>query len=130
MEWLLLLILVPAILLPVLLLCVFAGCTYIPPTAPPLTPTNLAVVNVSATTITLSWMNPDDVSFKFEVERLKEGDVDPHVIPVSPFPTSAVEIVDATVEPNTSYFYQVRSVRPADDARSLFSNSVFATTLQ
>jgi hypothetical protein len=87
------------------------------------------VVDVGSTTVTLSWVNPGELSLAFEIERLREGDTTPAQIPVSPFTTAMVETVDASVESDTSYFYQVRAVRREDDVTSALSNSVFVTTL-
>jgi hypothetical protein len=130
MDWIILSMLVPGIVAILLLLVGFTGCTYDPPRSMGLTaPTNLAVADVGVTTVTLTWINPGELSLAFEIERLREGDADPVLIPVSPFADATVEAVDTGLDAGTSYFYQVRAVRLEDDVESALSNSIFVTTL-
>jgi hypothetical protein len=123
------LVLIAGVLVPIVCLLGFAGCTYTPPVPGISAPTDLTLVDVGATTVTLSWINPGELSLAFEIERLQEGATSPERIAVSAFATAMVQVVDPGVAPATSYFYQVRAVRLSDDVTSGLSNSVFATTL-
>jgi hypothetical protein len=128
MEGLSLLLVVPVIVWSVAFAFGFTGCSY-SPTRVPAAPTNLTVVAVSTTTVTLSWVNPNLAPVTFEIERTREGDSVPQQVPISSFPTEAVEVVDTNLEPDTNYLYQVLAVSVETDVSSSASNSVFAKTL-
>jgi len=129
MEWLILLVLVPAILVPVVLLGGFAGCSilYDPDNLPerplPDAPTNLSARGINVSAIALTWNNPNTVPVTFKIERIREGDNDPTFLdaPASPFQ-------DPGLEEGTAYFYHVRAIRTDDGESSALSEAASAST--
>jgi len=124
MEWLVLILLVPAVLVPVILLWGFAGCDLIFELKDPLTPpTDLFATAVSASEIQLTWQSVH-TGVVFEIERTRDGSA-PVLLTDQPATTSSL---DAGLEADTSYFYRVRAVKTGSNA-SQFSESASATTL-
>jgi len=127
-EWLILLLLVPAIVVPVVLLVGFAGCDRVfglQSFPPPQTPIVESAVGKSVSVITLTWTwtgapqkfefertNPDSTTTPFEV---------PNDVPCSPFD-------DTGLTAATSFQYRVRSVF-SDGSTTDWSASVTGTTL-
>jgi len=113
MEWLILLLLVPAILVPIVLLCGFAGCSFShgltpdpPDPDPPLPPT------VTATTknvdhITVSWQNTDpNIVLEYRFVRMKGT-----VIQRDETVNASITIVEDTgLEAETDYTYEVSTI--------------------
>jgi hypothetical protein len=135
-EWLILLLLVPAILVPMVLLVGFAGCDDsdvfgTPPGAD--IPVIESVVAESLSAIVLAWQVWSLIPPRtFEVERTSpDGTIDP-TIPVadlsfedSGLPTSKADPVTGAVE---VYSYRVRSVRLSDGETSDWSAPVSSPT--
>jgi len=114
MEWLILLLLVPAILVPVVLLCGFVGChfhpqpveggngtvTVMPPKVNPPEPKNVDH-------ITVSWQNADlKPALDYQFVRLKGGVADPPVV-VPPGSDTTVTKDDTGLDAATVFTYQV-----------------------
>jgi len=109
MEWLILLLLVPAILVPIVLLCGFAGCSFShglvpgPPDAPTVTATPKNVDH-----ITVSWQNTDPgpvVGYRFVRTG---GTLPPRDENVD---ASITTVEDTTgLDPDTVYTYEVSTV--------------------
>lgn len=124
MEWITLIILVPAILLPVVLLFGFSGCSSfgtdledgsVPLPGTSLSPTALrAVLAVSRDGIVLTWLNQDPGAVNFQLER--RIDLAPASDPPIYFdtPTTAAILVNplaSGLSEGTTYVYRVRSRR-------------------
>lgn len=79
MDWLLLILLVPAILVPIVLLFGFSGCSSFDsaladPVAPPLPPTLLhSELTKNRDGIILTWMNNDGNTVTSYIERINES---------------------------------------------------------
>jgi hypothetical protein len=130
-EWLILLLLVPAIVVPVVLLVGFAGCNRVfgITSFPPSSPIIDSAVGKSARRITLTWewsdtaqrfefvrINPDHTSFSFSA-------------PASPFDDTGRLLADIEgLKPETSYTYQCAAVLN-DGSMSNWSGFVTGTTL-
>lgn len=116
-------LLATVMVVPVVLLYGYAGCSFEPGTFVPVIPVNLTVTNVSSTSVSLSWVH-DDVSegVTFEVERLKDGDTTPVVLPAS-----ETSFTDTGLLLETLYRYRVRAVYGMFPSE--FSSQVEATTL-
>jgi hypothetical protein len=118
-EWLLLLVLVPAVVVPVVLLVGFAGCDkvfgldHIGPRPPG--PVILAATGKSIDTITLTWMI-DPTATDIEFERFKLDANGPVGMPVT-FTVAASPAThddDNGLEAATWYRYTARAVLPDD----------------
>jgi hypothetical protein len=115
-EWLLLVLLVPAIVVPVVLLVGFAGCdrvfgiTSFPPPPPPPPPILVSAEGTSGSIVHLIWTwsgNPQALQTFHFVRTNPDGtetpfDADP---PTSPFETD-----DMGLQPATTYGYRVQAV--------------------
>src|SRR5437870_178468 len=76
-EWLILLVLVPAIVVPVVLVVGFAGCRFVPG-VPPFFVTIDAAIGKSLSAITLTWHSSSSATQTFDIERTHpNGSVDP-----------------------------------------------------
>ena len=117
-------LLAPVMVVPVVLLWGYAGCSFNPGVAnAPSTPVGLTVTNISAGSVSLSWSHPDGVDgVTFEVERLKNGDTTPVILP-----TTGTTFTDQGLLPLTLYRYRVRAV--FGTLTSDFTGQVEATTL-
>jgi hypothetical protein len=125
MEWLVLVVLVPAILVPVVLLWGFAGCTFtVPISSDTQRPTNLRAKGISVSAIALTWDNPNTDPVTFQVERTKQGESIPQILA-----STSTTLDDTGLEEATSYFYQVRAIRLSDNDESDLSDQAPARTL-
>src|SRR5262245_50120761 len=104
-EWLILLLVVPAIVVPVVLLAGFAGCgpdwqgfTVARPTPGFPDPIIISAEGKSACCITLNWTNNNPAIVKFQIER--DGQLLPTEPVSSPFD-------DCGLLADTSYTYRV-----------------------
>jgi len=113
-EWLLLLLLVPAIVVPVVLLVGFAGCDNLwglhgfdppPPPSPPIIDAVLPKSG-SGTVLTLVWHWSGSSPKGFQYKRILQG------IESGPFdaPSAPTQVDDPDLEPGTTYEYQMRTV--------------------
>jgi hypothetical protein len=124
MEWLLLLLLVPAIIIPVVLLWGFAGC-YQPAVLgmPVSAPDNLTVTAVDIDAIQLTWTGTEP-NADYQVERTPEGQpADPLIDAGQTFSFN-----DTGLQVGTTYFYRVRAVRMGDSLASDWTPSLSAAT--
>jgi hypothetical protein len=124
-EWLLLLLLVPAIVVPVVLLFGFAGCGFegqaFPSFSPPLIK---SAMGTSVSSIRLTWMINDPTATSIEFERTKVRSADPpytFTVPASP-PVRD----DPGLEAATTYEYKARAIYPSDTSEQ--SAPVMGTT--
>ena len=110
MEWLILLLLVPAILLPIVLLCGFAGCYNPAPDPPSTAPINLAATPLSLSEILLTWKSTSPIVQGFQIYRAKES-ANFELIHDQLFQDQAVQTFHDTVglEEGHTYLYQVTS---------------------
>lgn len=107
MEWLTLILVVPAILVPVVLLWGFAGCSFsvhVPP--PPDAPFNVTATATSTSEITVTWENSNVDAVTFEIDRTKEGEG-----PSAPIPSAITTFNDTGLQAGTTYSYQVRAIK-------------------
>jgi hypothetical protein len=112
MEWLILLLLVPAILVPVVFLCGFAGCKFDPreadPDPPlPVTPPTVQADPKNVDHITVSWQNTDPrPALKYHFVRIK-GTVTETDTEVD---GSITTVDDTGLDAGTDYTYQVSTI--------------------
>jgi len=158
MDWLILILGVPAILVPLVLLCGFAGCPapyfgdcsedsdcpvgtqcvnglcVAVDDSPPSAPESLAATALDDHRVSLRWTNTDPraADISFEIERTRENG-DPVVFPVQATlsPTGAARATDASsdLQEGVTFIYRVRAV--LGDQHSDFSPSdgISATVL-
>jgi hypothetical protein len=122
MDWLILLLLIPAIIVPIVLLCGFAGCTpFTEDTTKPAAPANLAAMAVPGTTdsIKLTWDDTSGGTAKFDVERTAPKAKDTLKDKLSGF-------VDGGLDDGTDFSYDVKAI--VAGVESLPSNEAKATT--
>jgi hypothetical protein len=127
-EWLLLLLIVPAIVVPVVLLFGFAGCGFQAGVAPPSPLVIDSAVGKSASIITLMWSGGVYATM-IEFERTKAGappNQPTHRFQVMPSPTTFDD--GDGLEPATTYSYRAREVY-ADGETSEWTAPVLGTTL-
>jgi hypothetical protein len=122
-EWLILLLLVPAIVGPVVLLVGFAGCPFAQGSAGSGPPTIEAAVGLGANTIALIWFFNDAAAITFDIERTNP---DNSTTPIPNVPASPFD--DTGLAPSTIYKYRV-CANFSDGTQSDWSSSVFGTTL-
>jgi hypothetical protein len=114
MEWLILLLLVPAILVPVVLLCGFAGCKFDPrPVDTDPDPTTIISPAVQANPrnvdhIIVTWQNadPNHPALKYRFVRIK-GTVTETDVEVD---ASVTTVDDTGLDAGTDYTYQVSTI--------------------
>jgi Fibronectin type III domain len=149
MDWLILILGVPAILIPLVLLFGFAGCGQVAgvcasdvdcpagtrcvdgacvalqPNPPPLAPENLAARALDDRSVSLTWTNTDPAVTDFEIERTPEdGEVDEvELIPAPDSPTGATDSFG--LQAGVTYIYRVRAL--LGEERSEFSDTSSAT---
>ena len=127
-EWLILLLLGPAVVVPVVLLVGFAGCdevlglTRFPPGVFLDTP-----VGKTVNRITLSWNWSDPAPQGFHLKRTNP-DFSKTPLDASDPATRSIDDHNNGLEPNTNYSYTV-SVVQSDGSFNPTSNSVIGTTL-
>jgi len=134
MEWVILVLLVPAVLLPVVLLFGFAGCNQVfgndPTVLIVVAPVDLLVTTIDVNVIRLTW-NSGEPGATFQIERTKEGDspvILPGKVTTSNFDDVGADLMSTGLEVGTTYFYRVRAIRPTDHAESAWSSPGNATT--
>jgi hypothetical protein len=128
-EWLILLLLVPAIAVPVVLLVGFAGCGF--SASLPVTPVIESAVGKSVSVITLTWTYPGSAAkFEFERKKIPEQTTESFEAVSSPFDDQGLD-APGDIErllPATTYLYRVRAVF-SDGEPSAWSSEVPGTTL-
>src|SRR5215204_5731660 len=137
MDWLILILAVPAILIPLVLLFGFAGCSLpalacevdsdCPPgmrcvdgvcvvvDSPPApsAPENLAASAIDDRAVLLTWTNTDPAASDFQIERALDGDDGDDFQPISPSGNiSPAGTIDDTagLQEGVTYLYQVRAL--------------------
>lgn len=133
-DWLILLLIVPAVIAPVVLLFGFTGCAAILGFEEPILsvadPENLRAESIGFDQITLAWdyldLPPEPVTFELKL-----------IQPVTSVTTIAPGIVGrsfahTTLQPGTTFLYQVRAVRTSDQFASDWTPDppLLATTLE
>ena len=122
MEWVVLLLLVPAILIPVVLLFGFAGCgAFLEVGAA--TPVIASATPLDPQTVEVRWTDPNTVPVSFEVERRKGSDP-----PGEPIALTASPLLDGALEAGTEYTYRVRAIRLSDGDLSPWSSEATIQT--
>jgi hypothetical protein len=123
MEWLTLLLLIPAIVIPLVVLFGFSGCSFEPGTfvAPPAAPVLISAVPGDETSITLTWVNPEMAPVEFEIERQP-----PFATP--PAPVATTTFTDRFLTAGAEFSYTVRARRTADGELSSPSSTAMART--
>ncbi len=115
MEWLILLLLVPAIVVSVVLFFGFAGCSFhAPPDLPP--PVINSIEPTALKTLTVEWTDTDPRGVGFEIRRTKVSDNTQTVRRVDP---SLRSIIDDGLEQATQYSYTVRRILPEEESESV-----------
>jgi hypothetical protein len=138
MEWLILLLLVPAVVVPVVVLWGFAGCKFErgvgPPPAPVIAPVNLQASARSDQRIDLSWNKGDMNTTSYTIDRAPEGGefvtiADRVTIaeggypPLTQFFDDNIVVNGIGLLPNTTYIYRVTTIvatepEPSDPAEA------------
>ena len=112
MEWLILLLLVPAVLIPVVLLGGFAGCRQILGIEEPILgpPVNLeatpVIVSDRSLAVSLSWNTADPFGFPVQIERATDGGAYATIADH----TTDNPFLDMDVFEGNDYIYQVRAI--------------------
>jgi len=140
MDWLILLLLVPAALVPVVLLHGFAGCDKVfglESIEPPSAPTQLTAAAAPSATalaaVTLTWQNTESGAGA-QIERAMDGGdfvplPDPNN-PSNPLVVTGQTFTDDTAPPGVTLLYQVRANKnnvPSDDASNIVPVNTFKT---
>jgi|GEM_PF-6437034 len=116
MEWVLLVVLVPAIVVPIVLLFGFAGCDLIFKLKDPVTqPSNLGASADSRSAITLRWEFTGMESVHYEVRRKRSVDPTFEVVTPSSPDLTDKEFTDTGLEEGTSYDFQVVAIKSDGD---------------
>ena len=154
MDWLILILGVPAILIPLALLFGFAGCQLAglctgdedcpgglvcvqgacvdpgvdQPNPSPSPPENLAAIALDDQSVSLTWTNNDpaatDISFQIE-HTPENGEPEVFTAQANLSPTGAASATDIELEEGVTFIYRVRAV--LGEERSDFSNRSRAT---
>jgi hypothetical protein len=124
MEWVILLLLVPAIVVPVVLFFGFAGCSFHAPERVLI----LSVEPTALNTLTVKWIDPDPRGIGFEIRRTKVSD---KTSTVQKAEFSDREFTDGGLEPATQYSYTVRRILHVEESpkEEDVSEAVTGTTL-
>jgi hypothetical protein len=140
-EWLILVLLVPAIVVPVVLLVGFAGCSFrhgessLAPIIDSAIGDGLDPITLTGA-IALTWhLDPSDdatAAHTFEIERTRpDGTIDP-TIPVADSPREDTGLATSNVDPGTGtvevYKYRVLRVRTSDGDRTGWSTPASSPT--
>jgi hypothetical protein len=126
MEWVLLVVLVPAIVVPIVLMFGFAGCDLIFKLKDPVTPlTNVSATVESRSAITLSWEYTGLDEARFEVSRKRSQDATFQV--VTPPEFEDTEFPDTGLDEGTSFDYQIVAVEKSSGDRSVPAEITTAT---
>jgi autotransporter-associated beta strand protein len=95
-----------------------------PPTTPPAAPTNLTAAAVSATSITLNWVNNATNQSGFLIDR-STGNAS-NFTQIAVASVGALSYTDTTANPGTLYYYEVQATNVIGN--SAFTNTASATT--
>ena len=135
-EWLILLLLVPAVVVPVVLLVGFAGCDKLfglqhvdTPPPVPVVPIIVSAMGKSGTVITLSWTYSGSAAdFEFERMKLPERTREMFTAAASPHDD---DNNGQGLEPGTDYLYRVRAIGSDGEASDWSSPepNILGTTL-
>jgi hypothetical protein len=129
MEWILLVVLVPAIVVPIVLLFGFAGCDLIFELKDPQPgPANLVAVVESRSAIKLTWDVTGFESARFEVRRKRSVDAAFEVLTPAVPPFTGLEFPDTGLEEATSFDYRVVAFK-LSDGEFIGTSEVTAATL-
>jgi hypothetical protein len=132
MDWLILLVIVPAVVVPIVLLWGFSGCSFCAPLGPPV-PMNLRVTETDFDFIRIEWdeimayTDCDDERrvVTIDVEIQESGSTDPPILQEG---LSGASYLHAGLQPATIFFFRVRSV-VTKDFKSAWSDPVPGWTL-
>lgn len=122
MEWVTLLVLVPAILIPLVILFGFAGCGAEIGLGPLLPPVVTLATPLDDRTIRLEWTNPNSSAVRFDILRTPEGPGPP------PTEDQQSPFIDQQLTPGATYSYRVRAIRLSDGAVTEYSDIATAVT--
>jgi hypothetical protein len=128
-EWLILLLLVPAVVVPVVLLVGFAGCDqlfglqHVNPSVPAI----VLAEGKSGSVISLTWTYPDMVT-EIEFERVKEGDQNGRRFKATANPHEDDNEGDG-LTPETRYLYRVRAIHSDGEPGEWSSPRIPGSTL-
>jgi hypothetical protein len=137
MDWLILLLLIPAVLLPLVLIHGFAGCSFHGSAIAETAPTNLSAVPVpsaqAGSAVMLTWEVTDANSTGTQIERAVDGGdfvvlMDPSD-PTKPLSVAGTTFTDQGLPPGTTFLYQVRDLN-SSTASTNPSNMVTVTTFK
>jgi len=138
MDWLILLLLIPAVLAPVVLIHGFAGCSFHASAYVPLAPTQLAAVPTPSalmgSAVTLTWEVTDmNSNTGTQIERAIEGGefevlMDP-ADPTKPLVIMGNTFLDQGLQPGATFLYQVRAIffTVTSEASNMFTVATFKT---
>jgi hypothetical protein len=123
-EWLILVLLVPAIVVPVVMLIGFVGCNFVPGAAPFFIIIDSAV-GASPSSILLTWESPGYQPTSFDILRTDSSGGWTFLQGAA----SASPFLDTGLDPGSSYIYRVRGFLSGDPNPSDWSSPVTGTTL-
>ena len=103
MEWLVLLLFVPAVVVPIVLLFGFAGCGAYLESGPEV-PLIVSATPLDENTVEITWTYQSMAAASFELRRRKGSDA-----PSDPIAIDAPPFVDPGLEAATAYTYQLRA---------------------
>jgi hypothetical protein len=126
MEWVVLLLLVPAIVAPIVLLFGYSGCSFTVG-VPPEWPTVVSAIPLDAHSVELKW-NAVTGAASYEIERTKGGEPASAPITVTPAPEDPQRHVDSLLIGGTTYTYRVRAMLGGDGATTWWSNPAVVET--
>lgn len=95
--------------------------------SPTPTPTGLTVTADSDTEITLDWTNASDFRVRTYIERSLNPDEETGWAQITVTDLNAITYTDEELEPETEYFYRIRSYTPVTGF-SAYSDTESATT--
>ncbi len=124
-EWLILLLLVPAIVAPVVLVLGFAGCSFHPGSASLPEPTIDAAIGTSFNTISVVWGINGNASVTFQRTNLDNSVTNLGVQPTSPF----TDTVPTPTESDQNLVYQYQADN-AVDSPPIWSTAVSGKTFE
>lgn len=125
-EWVLLILLVPAIVVPIVLMFGFAGCQLVFPLKDAGTaPTDFTAVADSRSAITLRWVYTGMDPASFELKRKRSVDAD--FVVVTPPGLLDSQFTDTGLDEGTSYDYQLSSVQLSGGLKSVPIEATAAT---
>ncbi len=113
-EWLILLLLVPAIVAPVVLVLGFAGCSFHGRSVPVPEPTIDSATGTSFNTISVAWGFSGNASVTFQRTNLDNSVTDLGVQPTSPFTDTVPTPTESDQNPPLVYQYQANVDSPPD----------------